>query len=75
MSCLVSTSTTTIIEGTDGIDFRLLDTDEEGIAASLESGPIPGIARSARPLEVARLESVLQDLLACRQLLDQAMSG
>jgi hypothetical protein len=24
---------------------------------------------------VARLESVLQDLIACRELLDQAMSG
>ena len=63
-------------EGTDGIDFRLLETDEEGMPSALDSGPIPGIAGpTARPLEVARLESVLQDLIACRQLLDQAMSG
>jgi DNA-binding transcriptional MerR regulator len=63
-------------EGTDGIDFRLLETDEEGMPSALDAGPIPGIARpTARPLEVARLESVLQDLIACRELLDQAMSG
>jgi DNA-binding transcriptional MerR regulator len=63
-------------EGTDGIDFRLLETDEEGMPSALDAGPIPGIAGpTARPLEVARLESVLQDLIACRELLDQAMSG
>ncbi len=29
--------------------------------------------RAARPLDVARLEGVLQDLIACRQLLDHAL--
>jgi DNA-binding transcriptional MerR regulator len=62
-------------EGTDGIDFRLLESEEEGTPGTLDSGPIPGIGGSARPLEVARLESVLQDLIACRRLLDQALSG
>jgi DNA-binding transcriptional MerR regulator len=62
-------------EGTDGIDFRLLDNDEEGMPAALDAGPIPGVGRSERPLEVARLETVLQDLIACRQLLDKALSG
>jgi DNA-binding transcriptional MerR regulator len=61
--------------GTDGIDFRLLETDEEGMPAAYDDGPIPGIAAEVRPLEVARLESVLQDLIACRQLLDQALKG
>jgi DNA-binding transcriptional MerR regulator len=61
--------------GTDGIDFRLLETDEEGMPAAFGDGPIPGIAGEARPLDVARLESVLQDLIACRQLLDQALKG
>ena len=36
-------------------------------------GPIPGVAGAGRPLDVERLESVLQDLIACRQLLDQAL--
>ena len=61
--------------GTDGIDFRLLETDEEGMPPAFDDGPIPGIAGEVRPLEVARLESVLQDLIACRQLLDQALKG
>jgi len=60
-------------EGTDGIDFRLLEGDDEGIPAALDTGPIPGVAGIARPLDVARLQAVLQDLIACRQLLDQAM--
>ena len=62
-------------EAADGIDFRLIETDEDGMPASFDSGPIPGITGSARPLELARLESVLQDLIACRQLLDQALKG
>ena len=60
-------------EGTDGIDFRLLDDDDDGIPATLDAGPIPGVAVGARPLDVARLQSVLQDLIACRQLLDSAL--
>ena len=58
-------------EAADGIDFRLLDTDEDGMPA-LDSGPIPGVA-GPRPLDVARLQNVLADLIACRQLLDPAM--
>src|SRR5258706_70495 len=60
-------------EGTDGIDFRLLESDEDGIPAALDAGPIPGVAAAARPLDVARLEGVLQELIACRQLLDSAL--
>jgi DNA-binding transcriptional MerR regulator len=60
-------------EGTDGIDFRLLESDDDGIPAALDAGPIPGVAGAARPLDVARLQAVLQDLIACRQLLDQAL--
>ena len=62
-------------EGTDGIDFRLLETDEEGMPAAFDDGPISGVAGQGRPLDVARLEGVLQDLIACRQLLDQALKG
>jgi DNA-binding transcriptional MerR regulator len=60
-------------EGTDGIDFRLLESDEDGMPAAFDTGAIPGVAGSARPLDVASLESVLQDLIACRQLLDSAL--
>jgi DNA-binding transcriptional MerR regulator len=62
-------------EGTDGIDFRLLENEEDGMSESFDAGPIPGIAGEGRPLELARLEGVLQDLIACRQLLDQALRG
>jgi DNA-binding transcriptional MerR regulator len=34
---------------------------------------IPGVADLATPFDVARLKSVLQDLIACRQLLDAAL--
>ena len=60
-------------EGTDGIDFRLLESDEDGIPAALDAGPIPGVAGVARLIDVARLQAALQDLIACRQLLDQAL--
>jgi DNA-binding transcriptional MerR regulator len=60
-------------EGADGIDFRLFESDEDGIPAALDAGPIPGVAGGVRPLDVARLQAVLQDLIACRQLLDQAL--
>jgi DNA-binding transcriptional MerR regulator len=60
---------------TDGIDFRLLndDDDEEELSAAFGGGPIPGVDSLTRPLDVARLEAVLQDLIACRQLLESAL--
>jgi DNA-binding transcriptional MerR regulator len=60
---------------TDGIDFRLLndDDEEEELSAAFGGGPIPGVDSQTRPLDVARLEAVLQDLIACRQLLDSAL--
>ena len=57
----------------EGMDFRRIEGDEDGISAAFEDGPIPGIAGGGRTLDVARLESVLQDLIACRQLLDQVL--
>jgi DNA-binding transcriptional MerR regulator len=60
-------------EGTDGIDFRLLDSDDDGIPATLDAGPIDGVVAAARPLDVARLQAVLQDLIGCRQLLDSVL--
>lgn len=43
------------------------DDDEEG------DGPIPGVEYSAHPFDVTLLEGLLQDLIACRQMLDAAM--
>jgi DNA-binding transcriptional MerR regulator len=60
-------------EGTDGIDFRLLESDEDGLSPAFAAGAIPGIVSEGRPLDAARLEGVLADLIACRQLLDQAL--
>ena len=63
-------------EGADGIDFRLLETDEEGMPAAFDAGPIPGVGAAApRLLDVTRLEGVLQELIACRQLLDTVLKA
>jgi DNA-binding transcriptional MerR regulator len=51
------------------IDYRFVDTDEDGIVvppAKAKPGPAAGADRE-------RLERVLQELVACRQLLDSAM--
>ena len=52
----------------DGIDFRFLELDEDGIAKNM-----PEPSGGARALDRARLEGVLQDLVAARQLLDSAL--
>jgi hypothetical protein len=41
----------------------------------LDSAPIPGVEREARRFDIARLEDVLADLIACRQLIDSALKG
>jgi DNA-binding transcriptional MerR regulator len=62
-------------EGADGIDFRLLEPDDDGLSPGFADGPIPGVAGQDRLLDAGRLEAVLADLIACRQLLDQALKG
>jgi DNA-binding transcriptional MerR regulator len=54
-----------------GIDYRFVDTDEDGLVIPLAKpkavpGPVGGADRE-------RLERVLQDLVACKQLLDNAL--
>jgi DNA-binding transcriptional MerR regulator len=54
----------------EGIDYRFVDPDEDGILGPFAKG------RAAPPVAAAdreRLERVLQDLVTCRQLLDTAM--
>jgi DNA-binding transcriptional MerR regulator len=60
-------------EGTDGIDFRLLESDEDGLPRMPDAGPIPGVSGATRLLDAARLQDVLQELITCRQLLDSAL--
>jgi DNA-binding transcriptional MerR regulator len=60
-------------EAADGIDFRLLDEDEDGIPGVAEAGSLSGTGAGARLLDAARLQAVLHDLIACRQLLDAAL--
>ena len=50
------------------IDYRFVDTDDDGILLPFAKGK-PGPSEADRE----RLERVLQDLVACRQLLDSAM--
>ncbi len=54
------------------IDYRFVDTDEDGILVPsfVKSKPAPGPVEG---VDRERLERVLQDLLACRQLLDNAL--
>jgi DNA-binding transcriptional MerR regulator len=58
--------------GNDGTALQRAGRDDDGIPA-FDLGPVPGAAGGARPLDVARLKGVLQDLIACRQLLDSAL--
>jgi DNA-binding transcriptional MerR regulator len=61
--------------GNEGADFRRAEPDEEDIPG-FDNGPVangPVAGGGARPLDVARLKGVLQDLIACRQLLDSAL--
>jgi DNA-binding transcriptional MerR regulator len=61
-------------ESADGIDFGLLETDDDGMPTSFDAGPIPGVT-GLRLLDVSRLESALQELIACREALDFALKG
>jgi DNA-binding transcriptional MerR regulator len=54
-------------------DFSRAGPDEDIIRAALDDGPIAGVTALTRPLDVDRLEGVLQDLIVCRQLLDKAL--
>jgi DNA-binding transcriptional MerR regulator len=58
-----------------GIDYRFVDTDEDGLLApfgkgkaAVAPGPVAGPDRE-------RLERALADLIACRQMLDTALKG
>ena len=55
-----------------GIDYRFVETDDDGIVPDFgKPQPIGTIEAADRE----RLEKVLQDLIACRKLLDSAVKG
>ena len=58
-------------QGGEGIDFRFADVDADGLLTSFRAKP--GESGAGLPLDRERLERVLQDLTACRHLLDQAL--
>ena len=58
-------------QGGEGIDFRFADVDDDGLLTSFRAKP--GESGAGLPLDRERLERVLQDLTACRHLLDQAL--
>jgi DNA-binding transcriptional MerR regulator len=58
----------------EGIDFRFVETEED-LLATFRGGPAQARATipAAAPAERERLEGVLKELLACRQMLDKAL--
>jgi DNA-binding transcriptional MerR regulator len=58
--------------GIDGIDFRFLESDKDGLSPAFASGAIPGVG-AGRLLDAERLKGALQDLIDCRQLVDKAL--
>ena len=56
-----------------GAVSRLAERDKGRHALALDDDQIPGVADLAPPFDTARLKGVLQDLIACRQLLDSVL--
>jgi DNA-binding transcriptional MerR regulator len=58
----------------DGIDFRFVEGEDE-ILETYRSGAVHGHARGPEhhPIDRERLEGVLRDLIACRQMLDRVL--
>jgi DNA-binding transcriptional MerR regulator len=56
----------------EGIDFRFVN-DEGDILKTYRAGPGHGRGADAPGAEREQLESVLKDLVACREMLDRAM--
>ena len=56
----------------EGIDFRFVDAQDD-ILKTFRSGTSHGRAHEPNPLDRERLEGALKELIACRQMLDQAL--
>jgi DNA-binding transcriptional MerR regulator len=63
-----------------GIDYRFIDPDEGGILAPFSKGraapasAAPAVPKGIPPADRERLQRALDDLIACRQLIDAALT-
>jgi DNA-binding transcriptional MerR regulator len=63
-------------EGTadeEGIDFRFVDAEDDILRTFRGSSGGSGSSRAPVPIDRERLEGVLKELIACRQMLDRAL--
>jgi DNA-binding transcriptional MerR regulator len=60
-------------EADKGIDYRFVETDEDGMLAPFGKGKGAIGSVGIGPADRERLERVLADLVGCRQMLDQAV--
>ncbi len=56
----------------DGIDFRFVDAEDD-ILKTFRAGSTHGRTAEPHGIDRERLESVLKELVSCRQMLDQAL--
>ncbi|MEA2944375.1 MAG: hypothetical protein QOD09_4904 [Bradyrhizobium sp.] len=67
-----------VVEPDDEQEEAATEQTPSALRASAAAAPTPGAgpaSANARKLDVVRLEAVLQDLIACRQLLDGVKEG
>ena len=57
----------------EGIDFRFSETDDEEILTTFRKGGAPAAPAGPSAADRERLRRVLADLVACRDMLDQAL--
>ena len=57
----------------DGIDFRFTEVDDEEILTTFRKGGTPAAPAGPSALDRERLGRALADLVACREMLDQAL--
>jgi DNA-binding transcriptional MerR regulator len=60
-------------EEEEGIDFRFSETDDEEILTTFRKGGTPAAAAGPSAIDRERLGRVLAELIACREMLDQAL--
>ena len=60
-------------EEEEGIDFRFSETDDEEILTTFRKGGAPAAPAGPSAIDRERLGRVLAELIACREMLDQAL--
>lgn len=60
-------------EEEEGIDFRFSETDDEEILTTFRKGGTPAAPTGPSAIHRERLGRVLAELIACREMLDQAL--